>query len=59
MPHPINVRLPQRLLDFLDERAGDLTTRSSVIRSLIAEAADRARQQAAPAAAAEHRERLP
>ena len=39
MHHPINVRLPQRLLDWLDRQAGDTSTRSQVIRDLIHDAA--------------------
>jgi Arc/MetJ-type ribon-helix-helix transcriptional regulator len=55
MPSPINVRLPQRLIDYLDKQAGDVSTRSAVIRRLLAEAADQPHQSPDADAPPEHR----
>jgi metal-responsive CopG/Arc/MetJ family transcriptional regulator len=38
MSHPINVRLPKRLLDYIDSQTTDITNRSHVIRVLLDEA---------------------
>ena len=48
MAQPVNVRLPDRILRWLDQQAGDTSTRSQVIRSLLDDAI---KQQANPASA--------
>jgi Arc/MetJ-type ribon-helix-helix transcriptional regulator len=48
MAQPVNVRLPDRILRWLDQQAGDTSTRSQVIRSLLDDAI---KQQADPAPA--------
>jgi len=49
MAQPVNIRLPDRILHWLDQQAGDTSTRSQVIRSLLDDAIKR--QQANPASA--------
>jgi len=49
MAQPVNIRLPDRILHWLDQQAGDTSTRSQVIRSLLDDAIKR--QQANPAPA--------
>ncbi len=51
MAQPVNIRLPDRILHWLDQQAGDTSTRSQVIRSLLDDAIKRQAQQANPAAA--------
>jgi hypothetical protein len=45
MLKPINVRLPERILRWIDEQAGDTASRSQVIRSVLDDAISRANAQ--------------
>jgi len=51
MAQPVNIRLPERILNWLDQQAGDTSTRSQVIRSLLDDAIKRQSQPADPAPA--------
>lgn len=49
MAQPVNIRLPDRILHWLDQQAGDTSTRSQVIRSVLDDAIKRQQADRSPA----------